>query len=758
MSKVKRRSKSASPRRQGHQNQMFSERRKLALGRGKINVCIIKGDLTTEKVDVVVCTANKNLDLSRGRASKVILEAAGVDLINDVQSKYPNGIDYDTIAAVNPGNLPCTKVYFVALPVAGTGKDEKKVLETVLTMCLTEADNHGKASMSIPALGTGFLKYPNEMVVKTTLQCIENYSNNHPSTKLKYVNVVIYYKDEAVFDAFETEARIRSSGGAAGAKPKIRGPSRGAATIGVRSIMKGINVEGPHRVGCLGNTSVRIVPGKLAQFKADVLVNNTKADLKLANGALSESLLEAAGTKLQDECDESYPNGVRQGDVAVTEGYKLDCKIYHGNLPKWDKKNYSAKRILCRFVCNCLEEANADQTVTSIAFPALGTGSLNFPADVSANIMLKCISKFITSHNDSRLSKISIVVYNQGKDWQKVQAAFDDELKAVLKAENEEEDDDDNAEMTLPFKMLEMAAKNSMDRANAPPRGVDHWFKFMCKAQPRTPSYWSHFHDRQTLIDWALDTRVGSQKAHIIDVDTSTFHAIDKLVQDTWVRDHVGQGRDAHGLGNLNYDSIQVTKIARIENYELFTQYYHKRIELFKKGIKKGAFKALENLKGSSAKLMTTARIASSTVLAKDIYSEINEHYVFHGTSVANQIVQQGLDSRLAGAQAMFGQGVYCAESSTKADQYADPRDKRTLNNLNMLLCRVCLGEMYVTSTPYTFARAPCKECSKDKCSCTDNDFYDSVVADGQWNFREFVAYDRQQVYPEYLITYNRKK
>jgi len=79
------------------------------------------------QVDVIVCTANKNLDLHRGRASKVIVEAAGDDLEQDTASKYPDGIDYDSIAVVNPGRLQCKKVYFVALPVAGTGTNEQKV-------------------------------------------------------------------------------------------------------------------------------------------------------------------------------------------------------------------------------------------------------------------------------------------------------------------------------------------------------------------------------------------------------------------------------------------------------------------------------------------------------------------------------------------------------------------------------------------------------------------------------------------------------
>lgn len=58
--------------------------------------------------------------------------------------------------------------------------------------------------------------------------------------------------------------------------------------------------------------------------------------------------------------------------------------------------------------------------------------------------------------------------------------------------------------------------------------------------------------------------------------------------------------------------------------------------------------------------------------LDKSLVGEINEYLLFHGTkqNMLQSISNHGLDSRLS-ANAMFGSGVYFAESSTKADQYA---------------------------------------------------------------------------------------
>ena len=51
---------------------------------------------------------------------------------------------------------------------------------------------------------------------------------------------------------------------------------------------------------------------------------------------------------------------------------------------------------------------------------------------------------------------------------------------------------------------------------------------------------------------------------------------------------------------------------------------------------------------------------------------EINEYFLLHGTKpdTVDVIASQGLDCRLATSR-YFGRGVYCAESSSKSDQYA---------------------------------------------------------------------------------------
>jgi len=80
------------------------------------------------------------------------------------------------------------------------------------------------------------------------------------------------------------------------------------------------------------------------------LFNTTSKDLDLSQGAISKSIAIAAGHELQAECQSKYADGIRQGQVVSSSGYRLPCKkVYHGSVPKWDKGAGDSEK-----VCSCL--------------------------------------------------------------------------------------------------------------------------------------------------------------------------------------------------------------------------------------------------------------------------------------------------------------------------------------------------------------------------------------------------------------------
>ena len=98
----------------------------------------------------------------------------------------------------------------------------------------------------------------------------------------------------------------------------------------------------------------------------------------------------------------------------------------------------------------------------------------------------------------------------------------------------------------------------------------------------------------------------------------------------------------------------------------------------------------------------------------------------------------------------MFGPGVYLAESCLKSDEYTTPNREGLLP---LILCRVVLGRVHecLESNPWPIGQKLCDSCLSGR--------YQSVLGDREkvmGTFREFIVYDSHQVYPEYVVWYER--
>lgn len=147
---------------------------------------------------------------------------------------------------------------------------------------------------------------------------------------------------------------------------------------------------------------------------------------------------------------------------------------------------------------------------------------------------------------------------------------------------------------------------------------------------------------------------------------------------------------------------------------------------------------------------------AIAGILAEDFASplmaEVNEVFLYHGTSAsaAEAIKTHDFRINLAGTNAgtLYGRGIYLAENGTKSDEYTTPMSDGVRH---LLVCRVVLGRVYYTDTKDTDPRACEDACLKGK--------FNSVLGDRKkcrGTFREFIVFDEEQVYTNYILTYKR--
>jgi len=189
-------------------------------------------------------------------------------------------------------------------------------------------------------------------------------------------------------------------------------------------------------------------------------------------------------------------------------------------------------------------------------------------------------------------------------------------------------------------------------------------------------------------------------------------------------------------------------RVIRVEDSEMWVKYIERRnaIQLVRE--------ATGDVNKCNPEVMTQPVTNANEDMFVPLDSSLNEAYLWHGTHVraALSIAQNDfrLDLAGSGAGTMYGKGAYMAESITKADEYAEDEPGGYYDGVfAVLLLRVCLGKYYYTTSRDTTA--------KDKVL---SGAYDSTLGDRAAavnTFREFVVYNSDQLYPEYVVLYQRQ-
>ncbi|XP_061165012.1 protein mono-ADP-ribosyltransferase PARP15-like [Saccostrea echinata] len=698
---------------------------------GRVKVTLKKGLVYEEEVDAIVNSTSQTLTLDAGNASLAMLEKTGRSIQEECKRKYPDGIKFGELAETGGGDLYCGYVFHGCLKYwrAEESNSVEQTLTDLVTKCLERGDHLHINSIAFPALGTGFLQFPAKIVVCRLLQCVKDFEMRHKSTNVTDIRFVIFPKDTKTFEEFENEF------------------NRHLYSIYEKPTSQGILPTKLKDIECsLENLTVKLVAGCLVEQKVDVIVDAIPPYGKPGSTSSSKAILKAGGSGIEREFTKAFPVGIDIGDVVSSGSHKIQNvkKIYFGALPTYTvKERDQNQQALVLMVEVSLMKLQEDGFKT-IAIPTLGVGDFKFPPRISAMEIFSSIKEYNTANKNGNIDTVYVVVDIADSEFVNIWKAFGREIIKIV-----------------PPKMKNKVPIIIEPKPKPPPvRGSRDWFSMMYEEELCVPSYWTDFKGGEKIK--VCKRRSRQHPYSLVSVDQTTMYLVVKIVEKTWESHNVGKGADARGLDMLFYNNIRVTKVERVENLDLYESYVQERQRFFDNARSRGSPFPLGTLPKSSGEIKTTSILKSdktSTTYLSDIYPEINEHYVFHGTlaDTLDSVLTQGLDCRMSRSTAMFGQGAYGAESSTKADQYVDKKENRKKIPHQMLLVRMCLGDICLYDFPVAHRRAPCKKCRKDNCTThKPKDFYDSVVADGNWLFREFIVFDKRQAYPEYLITYVR--
>lgn len=162
------------------------------------------------------------------------------------------------------------------------------------------------------------------------------------------------------------------------------------------------------------NGRVCLVVGDITNQTVDVIVNAANSTL-LGGGGVDGAIHRVGGAAILEECCEirrgRYPQGLPSGEAVITTAGNLPARfVVHTVGPIYGRHDEREAELLAACYKNSLRLA-VQNSMLSIAFPAISTGVYGYPPAEAAVAASQAIMEFLAT--DNPLNEVRLVFFKQ---------------------------------------------------------------------------------------------------------------------------------------------------------------------------------------------------------------------------------------------------------------------------------------------------------------------------------------------------------
>lgn len=158
-----------------------------------MQIDVVRGDLTRERVDAVVNAANSTL-LGGGGVDGALHAAAGPSLLAECRrvraTTWPDGLPVGEAVATGAGDLPARWVVHTVGPNWNRGQRDPGLLASCFTRSLDVAADVGARTVAFPAISAGAYGWAMPTVADVAVRAVRGWAVDRPDG-LDHVRFVV---------------------------------------------------------------------------------------------------------------------------------------------------------------------------------------------------------------------------------------------------------------------------------------------------------------------------------------------------------------------------------------------------------------------------------------------------------------------------------------------------------------------------------------------------------------------------------------
>jgi O-acetyl-ADP-ribose deacetylase (regulator of RNase III) len=173
-----------------------------------MQITLVLGDITEQRVDAIVNAANSSL-LGGGGVDGAIHRRGGPEILAECRqlraTRYRDGLPTGQAVATTAGRLPARWVIHTVGPVYAKGEDRSEQLASAFRESLRVADELGARTVAFPAVSAGIYGWPLDSAAQIAVDTVRA-----AQTRVDEVRFVLFSQD--VYDAFARALDAPASG------------------------------------------------------------------------------------------------------------------------------------------------------------------------------------------------------------------------------------------------------------------------------------------------------------------------------------------------------------------------------------------------------------------------------------------------------------------------------------------------------------------------------------------------------------------